>query len=403
MLGKGALIYVVGVAMLFSFYTVKMNKFAVQTSDHFLAQYIGTLNHESAMSGMNMGINEVWANNTTNATFMVIQPPCTTNVTISPLGSDTVIVKAIARTRVYDADYYAVHSTRQQILDSSFAIFTSKTPLTAFCYFTNKDYGQKWEAGDTAWAAVHTNHLLHAKDGVFYGKVTALKNIAPKPTAGGTDAEYHAGWEVGINSPLPTASLATLHWVAILSNGLNPMNSKCLYDSELKLHFLANGNVVRTVGAGVPDTVALATIAPHGVIVSSENIRVSGVVNGQITIHSNKTVYIDGDLTYANDPLTDPLSDDIIGLTADVDVLITNNAANSDGVTIYAAIFAVREFQSQAGNSGVLRFVGSIAQDYRTTIVGYTRWTGYDPRFRTMSPPYYPKINGVLRLVTWWE
>jgi len=65
-----------------------------------------------------------------------------------------------------------------------------------------------------------------------------------------------------------------------------------------------------------------------GVIRVRGNVGVSGTLNGRITLYANGSIILLDDLRYANDPVLG-VCRDILGLIADKDIVIANNAINS--------------------------------------------------------------------------
>ena len=94
MFGKGSLLIVFGFILSISVYQRKMGEAVLSASDNFNSYYTSSLVHESALSGMNMGINKVWDQDITSDTFNVVINSCTTNVSIAEIGADTVLLKA---------------------------------------------------------------------------------------------------------------------------------------------------------------------------------------------------------------------------------------------------------------------------------------------------------------------
>lgn len=418
MIGKGALLIVLGFISAFSVYQLKLTRTSVNATDNFNSQYERTLTHESALSAMNMGVTEVWDKKVTDSTFMVVLNNCSTSVSIASIGLDTVRLKSKSWRYVFDEETYRSSQTAQKIQDSVVAYFTYSTPISHYFWFTNQEGFIYWITGDTVWGPMHTNDVLRTSGSpVFYGKVTAKMGINPLPGAAGNDAKYYGGWEIGVDSSIPT-DMSPLIAAANAGNGGAPTNTKSIYNTVTTFDFQSDGNVIRTVGSNPPDTVALSDIAPTGVIYSSDDIRVKGSINGQVTLYSDQHIWIDDDIVCADDPTTNPNSDDYIGLVADNDVIITDNAANNSDVNIQAALMAINgkmyaEHYDTRPVAGALRITGSIVQNQRGAIGTFSWWTGnivsgfskryrFDPRFSIASPPYYPYVRA-LRLISWWE
>ena len=415
MFGKGALIVVFAFVVAMAGYQSKLNRTVVGSNDDFNTHYLKRLTHEGSISAMNYGINDVWANNTTNANFTISTEYCTSMVAIAPVGSDTVKLTVKSKSSTFD-EYKNGHLL--QIEDSVIAIFANSMPLSKYFWYTDDEKGVFWITGDTVWGPMHTNKTLKTKGSpVFYGKVTAYQGISPSPWTAQSHAEFYGGWEVGVEVPMPT-DMTPLVTAANTGNGGAPVNTKCKYDIETTFDFQADGSVIRTVSGNPADTVMVADIAPTGVLYSTADVRVKGVFNGQLSIYSDQEIWIDDDLTYADDPLSNPNSDDILGLVAKDFINVTDNAANNSDVNIQAALLALEgSFRAENYNTrpvgGELNLTGSVAQYFRgpvgtfsgsgTLHSGFSKRYRYDGRFNVMSPPKFPTIQGSLRLVDWWE
>ena len=387
----------------------------VVASSSYNENYMETVVHEAAITAMNFGINEVWANGTTSDTMLIYSTECSSKVEIYSASTDSILVKATGWGYVFDEEYYEQFGTQKKLTDSLFAYFTYATPASKYFWFTNNEAGVYWTTGDTVWGPVHCNHILKTNGyPVFYGKVTALSGISPNPEKPGSKASFYGGWEVGVDQGVPT-DMTYLVNLAVTSNGAAPMNSLCMYDQETTFEFLSNGNVIRTVGSNPADTVALSTIAPDNVIYCSQNVHVKGVMNGQVTIYTDNDIWIDDDIVYADDPIANPDSDDLLGLVAYNDIIVGDNMYTAGSVNIQGCLFAATGgFAAEnAGTkpvSGTINLVGSISQNTRGSVGnwshsvkhGYNKNYYYDDRLRYIAPPNFPTI-GALRLVTWWE
>ena len=72
--------------------------------------------------------------------------------------------------------------------------------------------------------------------------------------------------------------------------------------------------------------------AAKGVIYVTGNLGVSGTLNGRITLYVKGSIVLLDDLRYANDPVKG-VCRDILGLIADKDIVIADNAINDPNVT----------------------------------------------------------------------
>ncbi|RMG40422.1 MAG: hypothetical protein D6732_03255, partial [Methanobacteriota archaeon] len=316
MFGKGTFIIVIGFTLALSVYQLKLTKSALSVTDNFNREYVDTKIHESTLSAMNIGITKVWETEVKDSTFSVVINNCSTDVVIGSLGMDSIYVKAVSRTSVFDEQTYNQSNTSLLLKDSVIAYFAYNTPASRFFWFTSFEGNIFWITGDTVWGPLHTNGVLHVSGSpVFFGKVTTLKGIDPLPGKGSNHGKFYGGWEIGVDNKIPT-DMSHLYNAAVAGNAGAPPNTKSIYDTETTFEFLSDGKVIRQVGSSPPDTVALEDIAPTGVIYSYADVRVKGAVNGKVTIYSNDDIWIDDDVVCADDPLTNPNSNDYIGLVA---------------------------------------------------------------------------------------
>ena len=413
MLGKGAILVVFGFILAFSMYQVRMSSNVMATSDNFNTEYVQTVVHETALSAMNFAINKVWQTNDTSGSFTVTANSCTSQVDISKIGADTTQIRVRTWGYLFDTE---LQEFRKEERDMS-AYFSYNMPISKYFWFTDDEKGVFWITGDTVWGPVHTNKTIKTSGNpVFFGKVTANMGFSPDPTSHKNQADYFGGWETGVYNEIPTDMTPLVH-AATIGNAGAPINTKCFYDTEVTLDFKGDGSVIRTVSGNPPDTVLVTDIAPTGSIVSSADVRVKGTFNGDITIYTQSNIWIDDDLVYADNPQTNPNSDDLLGLVAKDYVYVTDNAANNSNVNIQAAMMSIeRSFKAENYNSrpvgGFINLTGSVCQYHRGPVgtfswghgimSGFNKRYMFDPRFSFASPKNFPYLKS-LRLVSWWE
>lgn len=410
MLGKGALLTIMGFILAFSTFQVKMSNNVLATSGNFNNNYLATIIHETTLSVMNLAVNRVWDQNVNSDTFMVVANYCSSRTEITPAGMDTVKVKVKSWGNVYKEEY----GTSVTQADSITAYFSNNTPVSKYFWFTDDEKGVYWTTGDSVWGPVHTNGTINTNGApVFFGKVTAKMGISPSPMS--SSAEFYGGWEIGVANNIPT-DMSYIITAANSGNGGNPMNTKCKYDLPVTFDFQADGSVIRTVQGNPPDTVMVSDIAPTDAIYSTADIRVKGIFNGQTTILTTTNIWIDDDLVYADDPLSNPNSDDLLGLVANNNIYVTDNAANNNNINLQACVMAMQgsftaENYATRPVAGNLNMAGSIVQKDRGPvgtfsgggiISGFSKRYRFDQRLSVQSPPNYPYVKS-LSLISWWE
>ena len=412
------LIIVIGITMSFSVFQLRMNYTVSESSDNFTAHYMETLLQHTANNGINYAINRMWETDSLGGTYQVISNMCTTDVEILTIGLDSLRVKAVATTKVLDPAYYAVNGTMKTIKDSIMAFFSYQIPASNYFWYSNSEGNVYWVTGDTITGPIHTNGLLRTYGSpVFQGKVTATSGITPDPTSPSSEAIYNDGWEIGVSNSV-VVDVADLKTRALLASGALPVNYGAFYNEELFLEFMGNGEVIREVDGEYIDTVAIATIAPSGILYSEKNVSVKGVLKGELTIYTEQSIQVTGQLIYNTDPRVYPESTDMLGLVANNDVVVADNGDTNSDLDIHASMMAVNgSFTAQnyetRSIAGDLNILGSIVQDERgavgtfnwssvTLLSGFSKNYEFDNRLSSISPPNYPYVKG-LRLISWWE
>ena len=416
MLGKGAFIALMGFFIAFSVYQLKMTRLVTSALGNFTEDYQRTQMHHDKLSALNMGISKAWHEEWVSGDFYVVVDDCSSKVSITQVGLDTLKLKVNSWAHVYNENSYGLSSGTTRMTDSVTAYFRFHASVSEFFWFTESEgVSIYWTTVDTIWGPFHTNGKMLIKGSpTFFGKVTC-KDMNPLPGEPSNDGNFLGGWELGVTNSVDK-DFSYISNAAIAGNGGAPTNSKCIYDSLASFTFLPDGKVVRSVGASPADTVLLTDIAPTGVIYSTAEVRVQGALNGELTIYTTEDIYLDDDMVLADDPLSNPSSDDILGLVSESDIIITDNPANNSDINIIAAMMAVNgSFKAENHNTrpvaGSIYLTGSVYQFKRGPVGTFNKWGithgfaknyRFDDRLYTISPPQYPYIKNI-NLVGWWE
>ncbi|MFH1202624.1 MAG: hypothetical protein V1674_07090 [Candidatus Omnitrophota bacterium] len=148
------------------------------------------------------------------------------------------------------------------------------------------------------------------------------------------------------------------------------------------------------------------------VFVYGGDVMVSGVLDGQLTIGTNRNIIVTDNITYLDKTGTDPDFADVLGLIAEKDVKIGSSAPTN--VEVDASIMALsKSFMVEdydGPNKGTLTVYGGIIQRDRGPVgtfdpvhnvkaSGYSKDYQYDSRLAgALTPPFYPKTNDYLNL-----
>jgi hypothetical protein len=124
-------------------------------------------------------------------------------------------------------------------------------------------------------------------------------------------------------------------------------------------------------------------------------LHVRGTVNGQVLVYSPEGIVIEDDLRYAANPLTDPNSDDYLGLVSDRSIEIAEMSVTGPGdLHVQAAIYARRRFAVRnygRSDDATLFVYGSVtAGSLTATEPRFSTELRFDKRLEAARPPQFP-------------
>ncbi len=130
--------------------------------------------------------------------------------------------------------------------------------------------------------------------------------------------------------------------------------------------------------------------------VLERELRVRGVVSGNVTVYSPERIVIQGDITYAHGARPD--GNAYLGLVSDGNVEVDRPAVTGPGdLHIHAAIYARERFvvRHTGGRRGATMIIyGSLtAGSISATEPRYATRTEFDPRFERTRPPGFPETE----------
>lgn len=417
MVGKASLIIVVGFGFILGYISLNLNRLATNAVGNMSSYVDATASHNIAITGANVGLAKFYADTTWfGAITQTLNPPHKGSFTVgvTDLGGDVVRLRSIST-------YHAPAPVSETLRDTVEVYFNKRrrNSFSMFAWMTQFEGNVFWITKDTVWGRMHSNGMLHVSGSpVFYEKVTTAKSFDPKPGVGTNKAIFKKGYETGVASIDFPNDLSEL--ISASASGGKKYNTNVWLTFDPGTG--ANGDgiaLVRTSASGpIIDTIYLNSPSFNGAIYTTGEARVQGVVDGKVTVAA-PNVYIDDDIRYEQNPQT-TTSDDILGLVADQNIFVTNNAANNSNCVIDACIFARNgSFTAQNYNtrpvSGELRLLGSIVQKTRGAvgtfsgskiISGFSKRYRYDNRLSDpdFRPPYYPGFYVKTYAITnWWE
>lgn len=166
------------------------------------------------------------------------------------------------------------------------------------------------------------------------------------------------------------------------------------------LVFIADGRFdTIEVASGNETRHRLASGKPTYIIGAADaEVRVRGVVNGNVTVYSPTRILIQGDLTYVHGASSGADADSYLGLVSDGTVEVDRSKVTGPGdLDIHAGIYARRRFivnDTGARRAGTLLIHGSLTAGSLTeTEPRYATRIEFDPRFERQRPPGFPATD----------
>jgi hypothetical protein len=157
----------------------------------------------------------------------------------------------------------------------------------------------------------------------------------------------------------------------------------------------------------------------NGVFYVNGSVTLRGVLDGRLTIAASDDIQISDDIVYRGSEVNEllPDCDDMLGMVAGDEIVVLNNAANSDNCVIHGHMMALDNFSAQYYNSGsprgdlvvrggiVQRCRGPVGTGYISgnqvlIMTGYAKDYCYDWRLRESPPPGY-LLTGCYTRVAW--
>ena len=399
--GKAAIIVVIGFMVLLGYVSRDMTVVASRAQGNMSTYAAATESHNLAITGANVGLAKLYQDTSWRGTR-------TQTPSFSPNGSFTYTVFNGANGRPVLRSYSMIEGPFETIRDTVEVLFGAQTSqrFSLFFWMTNFEGNVFWITKDTIWGRVHSNGALHINGSpVFMQKATTSKGFDPPKVGVGTNkAIFKDGYETGTSG----GRKYTGDIYVTLSPGTTADNDGKAY--------VRSGN---TSSGAIIDSIELSDPSFNGVLLGTGRVNVEGKLDGRLSISSQTNVWIQNDILYERDPRAG-LSNDLLGLIAEKNVIIADNAANNSDCEIHASIFC-RDGSFSAENytsrpvGGELRILGSIVQDERGavgTFSGSTLKSGFSKRYRyddrlsdnTYRPPCYPGFfTTTFAINSWWE
>ena len=457
--GKAILLVVLGFSTIFLIFGSNFNNLTIRSHDALNDYYTQTIAHNTALSGVNLIANQIFLNPSNLAGFTDLSIEgglATATIEATYGGGRIVTVRGL---------YEDQESIVQVVLNTS--------RFSRFAYFsmneTTPSGSNIWFAdGDVITGPIHTQDYLRVNGSpIFLGGASSYKGIEYAHTTGhyewvengghwenqvvGYHYEYIHGrykkvydydyvWEIDYKKEYVVDSHSdtpqfnggfSIDSIAMPTYGIDTVklaaqtDGMVISDQDTVYMEFKDDSLSIKYGYSEPETtVYLPSFTNNGVIfVDDATVRMKGVLDGKVTVAvsgsgtpgnvgTNGRVFLDNDIVYKDDPLTNPNSNDYLGIVVQNDIYIKDNEPNRNNINIHASLYCQNGgFGAENYNTGSLRgtinLLGGVTQYFRRPVgligsTGYIKNYLYDERLLIASPPEYPG-TGSFRIVTWFE
>ncbi|MFA6438748.1 MAG: hypothetical protein WCX28_05525 [Bacteriovoracaceae bacterium] len=410
-MGRSAIYMVMGMTFMFLFFGKTMSDNGTEAFSNAIDYYESTQMFNIAEAGANLACNQIFLNSSWRTGF--------TNVPMNN-GTFTVILDTVT----YPNKVYMTSIGVYQQDTHFVKILLSPSSMAKFAMYSgNVSSAAKLRNGDTIDGPIHANSKLSTQGNpVFIGKATMgqLQKTAGSPT-------FLGGYQENVNITFPDYAPSA---AAIVDLANNPGGTHDYQNgSELFLKFSVDGSGVCQVqyklssgdsyGAAVP----LSTFAPTGNIALVDGkLHIEGTIKGQVTItsalsatsadDSHGAVYIDDNVRYYTDPLTNPSSTDMLAVVAASNIQIQKLPMRMDGAFFTNSSAKLKSDLVNDSPMKQLKIVGSlISKSIGSTDFGNGASQGanfymkYDTRLEGGSPTNFPNPtnNNSFEVLSWFE
>jgi hypothetical protein len=414
--GRAVLLVVMGFSIAFLTIGNNFNRMSLSAMDNMTYYASRQVSHNICLTGSNIACNKFYLNPNWLGAYSNV--PCqggTFSVTVQNI--DTVkLIKSVTTISTYSG-YYTGYSSI--VYHDTIIVTFQPSRFSRYAFYSVSENGVAWATGDTVKGPLQTQDKLTVNGNpYFYGFVGTKGGVVYANGKTVDHPTFAGGLQTGSNIPINAAGVSQVESFA-LTAGKEFTGRDTVY-----LNFVGDSIKYRYSYSAKDTTKSLSTFAPNGVLfVKNGTIRLKGTIKGQYTLGCSGTsttvggsCYLDSDIVYKTNPMTNPASTDIFGLVCQNNCYVEDNVANSTGININASIYCQSgSFTADNYNSGSYRgyitVLGGIIQNVRGPVgtisgghiaTGYSKNYSYDSRFMFSAPPNFPN-TGAYSVISWFE
>jgi hypothetical protein len=412
MFGKGSLLLVLGFSMMFMVSGVSFNNMMNSTIDNYSKYYFTAKCRYLADAGVNIINNRLWKNaSVPDNTFKFSLDGGSIVDSLVTIDSYHNIKKLVSIGSYTLGDGTVYSTTVKVIIQPSL--------FSKFAYFSNSEGGTiYWTTKDSVFGPFHTNDNLNVNGNPVFMNDVSIGGSVNKANGSSDHPQFFGDLQTNVQITIPDTGATHVSKQATAGSTISG-------HSLVYFEFRGDSVRYRYSTSGSYTYQLLSTFAPTGVVYfHNAEVHVFGTVKGNYSIVADGTsgnqgsIYLDNDIVYNSNPLTNSASTDMLGIVAQNNVWVTDNTNNNtNGITIQAAVYCqTGSFGAQDYNTrpyaGAIRLLGGITQKTRAAVGvigsngsisnGFNKSYHYDSRLLTSYPPAFPGC-GSFEIVSWYE
>jgi hypothetical protein len=442
MVGKASLLVVLGFTLIFMVMGYFWGRVATRSVDNQTSYYKNTIAHNLAVSGANLGLNELFQDPNWNTGYSDLPYELgLMNVTVNVQDSIRKMLTSVGSFMGVDRE------VRVKLMKSTFAKYA--------WFIASVSTGSKnrpFITGDTLWGGFHSNQFLMIEgDPQFFGKVSTEKGINMSE---GSNPFFAEGVSTGVTVAWDN-NYNFIDQYNAAQEGLSQGGTNYFASENVWLTFNSDGTVDYRTGPSnarddlskysAPTNLSLDVMAPTGIIfVQRGNLVLSGTLSGQITVVADQSsgaggagnVYLVDDIVYSTEPMVrdgngifipNNSCTDLLGIEASNNIIISSSVESGgwqkniiDGdIKIHAGIFCASggfQLDGLGGTvnfpTGSIRLMGSMTAGKEEVVAevdesfnvtaGYNRYVVLDERFLVTPPLLFP-YSANDEIISWYE
>lgn len=440
MAGKGSLLLVIGFGVIMMYIIANLVSLGTRATEHMAWYNNATASKNLATVGANVGLAQLREYPNVPANWDLVSPQTITSGAYSggsfridyipQMGGDLLLMRVVSNFPV------SVFQTLRDTVEV-YLLPIGANDYRMFGWISDKPgNAQFFFKDDIIWGPIHTNGGIHTHPGgggpppgptnvpIFHGMVTARQTINP---VGSDFAKFLGGYQVGGGSVDIPGEFDELISVSAGNNTYFTEDLFINIDGDMVNVWISDTEVDPSTTPDSSYSISGGGF-DHGAIYSEGNIRIQGVLDGQVSIGAGQNIIIVDDIRYATNPpfTTENLGmvdgvmreqhigngDDLLGLYSANDIIIADKGTAKD-FTVHGVLLALGELVAQNHNSRTLAYLdtwGSIIMHERGKVrhanSGLIQRYRYDTRLEDESfrPRYFPgTYTSHFEIISWYE